>query len=164
MYSEKVTVFNFYESSTASIWYPHVLFGVDLITDRGQLIQRYGPDNSDNASLHIAFSQIDGQMVIVNSQTGALAENTLGEPLPWLPPKAWKEQVNDLLDDTITFSPGDFFWAGEWAGGAVNDADYSDRRQDGFYAFMNNKYDFVYKITSVGGPYTVIPHFEVLGA
>ena len=41
-----VTIFNFYESSTAAIWYPHVLSGVHLETDRGQIMKLYGPDLS----------------------------------------------------------------------------------------------------------------------
>ena len=41
----------------------------------------------------------------------------------------------------------------------VVDDDY----RDGFYQYMNNNRDNVYKITSVGGPYTVIQHFEILG-
>ena len=28
---------------------------------------------------------------------------------------------------------------------------------------MNENEDNVFKITSVGGPYTLIPHFEILG-
>lgn len=160
MYGATVTVFNLYESSTASIWYPHILAGVDLVTDRGQMLKKYGPDSTDNAALHIGFMELDGQKIIMNSKTRWPALNTLGEPLPWLPPKAWKKQVNDLLDDTITFASGDFFWDGEWTGGPVNDEDY----RDGFYTYMNSQYDFVYRITSVGGPYTVIPHFEILGA
>jgi hypothetical protein len=28
---------------------------------------------------------------------------------------------------------------------------------------MNKNYDFVFAISSVGGPYSVIPHFEILG-
>ena len=35
MYSSKITLFNYYESATTrdAYWYPHVLSGVDLITD-----------------------------------------------------------------------------------------------------------------------------------
>ena len=43
----------------------------------------------------------------------------------------------------------------------VNEDDYL--RQNGFYNYINNQFDFVFKISSVGGPYTVIPHFEILG-
>ncbi len=51
-----VTIFNFYESSTAAIWYPHVLSGVHLETDRGQIMKLYGcADSTDNAQLHIPF-------------------------------------------------------------------------------------------------------------
>lgn len=156
MYSDTVTIFNFYESSTAAIWYPHVLSDVHLETDRGQIMKLYGPDSADNAQLHIPFVDKGGKRVVVDAS---------GKELPWLPPKEWRKQVNDLLDDSITFNPTtDFFMAGTWDGeGPVDDADYTDRRYEGFYAFMNAEKDFVYLISSVGGPYKVIPHFEILG-
>lgn len=156
MYSDIVTIFNFYESNTAAIWYPHVLSGVHLETDRGQIMKLYGPDSTDNAQLHIPFVDKDRKRVVVDAS---------GKELPWLPPKEWRKQVNDLLDDSITFNPTtDFFMAGAWDGeGPVDDADYTDRRYEGFYAFMNAEKDFVYLISSVGGPYKVIPHFEILG-
>ena len=79
--------------------------------------------------------------------------------LPWIPPKEWKQQINNALEDTITFSDESFFWEGEWTGGTVIDSDY----RSGFYQYMNENKDNVSKITSVGGPYTLIPHFEILG-
>lgn len=153
MYDKTVTIFNFYQSDTtgAATWYPHTLTNVDLNTDRGAIIKKYGADSSDNAQLHIRFSDSNGQKVIADKG---------GAKLPWLLPKAWKHQTNELLDQTITFSPDtDFFWEGEWTGGEVNDDDY----RGGFYQYMNQSKDHVFKITSVGGPYTVIPHFEILG-
>ena len=152
MYDKTVTVFNFYNSKTAglSYWYPHILSCVDLITDHGAMLKKYGPDSSDNAALHIAYTP-DGDKVTVQRSDGAA--------VPWLPPKAWAAQVNDDLPGSITFGPEDFFWQGEWTGGMVVDDDY----RDGFYQYMNSNRDNVYKITSVGGPYTVIPHFEILG-
>lgn len=152
MYDKTVTVFNFYSSKTAglSYWYPHILSCVDLITDHGAMLKKYGPDSSDNAALHIAYTP-DGDKVTVQRSDGAA--------VPWLPPKAWAAQVNDDLPGSITFGPDDFFWQGEWTGGMVVDDDY----RNGFYQYMNSNRDNVYKITSVGGPYTVIPHFEILG-
>ena len=152
MYDKTVTVFNFYSSKTAglSYWYPHILSCVDLITDHGAMLKKYGPDSTDNAALHIAYTP-DGDKVMVQRSDGAA--------VPWLPPKAWAAQVNDDLPDSITFGPEDFFWQGEWTGGVVVDDDY----RKGFYQYMNSSRDNVYKITSVGGPYTVIPHFEILG-
>ena len=126
-----------------------------------------GQDNAvyqfayDDLAMEWKWSVFDEDMkIIVNGITGEPVLNTTREPLPWLPPKTWKQQVNDLLGDTITFSAGDFFWNGEWTDGPVDEADY----RDGFYAYMNSRHDFVYRITSVGGPYSVIPHFEILGA
>lgn len=152
MYDKTVTVFNFYSSKTAglSYWYPHILSCVDLITDHGAMLKKYGPDSSDNAALHIAYTP-DGDKVTVQRSDGAA--------VPWLPPKAWAAQVNDDLPGSITFGPEDFFWQGEWTSGMVVDDDY----RNGFYQYMNSNRDNVYKITSVGGPYTVIPHFEILG-
>lgn len=151
-----VTVFNFYESSTSAIWYPHVLSGVHLETDRGQIMKLYGANSTDSAQLHISFEVKDGRKIVVD---------TVGKELPWLPPKEWRRQVNDLLPDSITFNPStDFFIVGAWDGDSpLNDADYTDRRYEGFYAFMNTEKDFVYLISSVGGPYAIIPHFEILG-
>ena len=152
MYDKTVTVFNFYSSKTAglSYWYPHILSCVDLITDHGAMLKKYGPDSTDNAALHIAYTP-DGDKVTVQRSDGAA--------VPWLPPKAWAAQVNDDLPGSITFGPEDFFWQGEWTCGVVVDYDY----RNGFYHYMNSNRDNVYKITSVGGPYTVIPHFEILG-
>lgn len=157
MYDSTVTIFCYYESSTAAVWYPHILSGVHLETDRGQILKKYGIDSTDKAELHIAYTEKDGQKVITDAA---------GKELIWLPPKAWAKQVNDDLSDSITFNPStDFFWKGEWAGeNPVNDEDYADRLSEGFYAYMNRENDFVFLITTAGGPYTVIPHFEILGA
>lgn len=190
MYDKTVTVFNMYESSTAVMWYPHVLHNVDLNTDRGRILQKYGPDSTDNAELHIPTSILfgedggsffswtlgvtldggtfmfeDGDSADGNdkSEKKTYILDSDGNMLLWLPPKEWKRQVNEELPKTITFGPDDFFMLGEWTGGVVDDADYQDRRYNGFYAYMNDRYDFVYLVSSVGGPYTVIPHFEILG-
>lgn len=152
MYDKTVTVFNYYESATTgkAYWYPHVLSDVDLVTDHGAILKKYGPDSSDNAVLHVSYV-LDGGNVMVR-QSG---DNFI----LWLAPKEWSRQVNDDLPERLTFGPDDFFWLGEWTGGSVTDDDY----RGGFYQYMNNQRDNVYKISSVGGPYTVIPHFEILG-
>lgn len=155
MYESTVTVFNYYESATDRVWYPHVLSGVHLETDRGQIIKKYGPDSTDNAELHIRFEEKDGRKIISSD----------GKELPWIPPKQWKKQVNQDLPESITFNSGDFFMLGEWDGDdVIKDDDYVDRKSEGFYAYMNREKDFVFLITSVGGPYNQIPHFEILGA
>jgi len=145
-----VTIFNFYESTTSAVWYPHIISGVSLYTDRGAIVKKYGSDSKDSAELHIAYTDSDGSKFITDTD---------GNSLPWLPPKEWKAQTNDLLENSITFNAEtDFFVEGTWDGGMVNEDDY----KQGFYAYINNKRDFCYKITSVGGPYTLIPHFEIL--
>lgn len=155
MYNATITVFNYYESNTAKLWYPHVLSGVDLITDKGQMLKKYGPNSIDNAELHIKFVEKKDKKIIIDSS---------GKELLWSPPKSWQKQTNDEMEESITFDAGeDFFFNGIWEGGYINDDDYADRRYPGFQAYMANTYDYVYLITSVGGPYSVIPHFEILG-
>lgn len=156
MYEKTVTIFNYYESATAgdAYWYPHVLSCVDLNTDRGAIIKKYGPDTSDNAQLHVIYymhaTGPEGTRKLIATKSGLVL---------WLPPKEWKKQTNDLLSETLTFSPeDDFFWEGEWDKDVVNDEDY----RGGFYQYMNQSRDNVFKITSVGGPYILIPHFEIL--
>lgn len=154
MYSNIITLFNRYDSQTGTVWYPHILTGVDLNTDRGAILKKYGPDSTDNAQLHVRYHFRDGVKEITDNA---------GNELEWLQPKKWVKQTNDALENSITFSLDSFFWEGVWDGGIVNDAEYTDRRYEGFYAYMNAKHDNVFLITSVGGPYTVIPHFEILG-
>lgn len=159
MYDKTITVFNYYESpiSGDAVWYPHVLHGVDLNTDRGAIMKKYGADSTDNAILHIAYYRAEDDRILIS---GRIDDSLVADSMiPWMPPKKWKRQTNDALAESITFGPDSFFWQGEWDGGVVNDADY----QEGFYQHMNSSHDFVFKITSVGGPYTVIPHFEILG-
>ena len=57
MYDKTVTVFNYYESPTSgdAMWYPHILRNVDLNTDRGAIMKKYGADSTDNAQLHIPY-------------------------------------------------------------------------------------------------------------
>ena len=152
MYNKTVTIFNYYESSSAAVWYPHVLSGVDLITDKGAILKKYGPDSTDNAELHIPYTADKEKKIIIDNS---------GKNLFWIPPKEWQRQVNDDLPLSITFGSDDFFIEGIWTKGMVNEDDYL--RQNGFYNYINNQFDFVFKISSVGGPYTVIPHFEILG-
>ena len=156
MYSSKITLFNYYESATTgdAYWYPHVLSNVDLNADRGSIIKKYGADTADNAQLHVTY-----YMHATDPEDELRYINTTSGMIQWLPPKEWKNQTNDLLSKTITFSPeSDFCGEGEWDKGVVNDDDY----RGGFYQYMNQSRDNVFKITSVGGPYSLIPHFEVL--
>ena len=143
MYNKTVTVFNRYKSKQLGItWYPHVLHGCYFNADKGANVEKTGLENADSAKLHVPYL---GDMI--------------GE-LKYLTPKEWDKQPNDEYMHTITFSEGeDFFALGEFPETAVNESDYPE----GFFQYMNQNYDDVYKITTVG-KYTVIPHFEIGGA
>ena len=152
MYADTITLFNRYERSDGSlVWYPTVIHGVDLNIDRAAIIAKYGENSTDNASLHIRYHAGDnGEIVIANR--------------PYLLPKVWEGQINDQLPNSLTFTTGqnaDFFWQGEWSGEAIIlDSDYENK--NGFYNYMNRRYDHVYMITAVA-QYSVIPHFEIMG-
>lgn len=153
MYKKTITIFNYYESATVgeAYWFPHVLNGVDLNMDRAAILKKYGDSTNDNAQLHVRLHEVAG--------IDGLYVNTTDGLIPWFEPKKWSAQTNDMLGASITFSTeSDFFIEGSWDGGTVADADY----RDGFYQHMNKSLDGVYKITSVGGPYSLIKHLEIL--
>lgn len=150
MYNDTVTLFNKYEDTTGITWYPTILKGVNLILDKAAIIAKYGAESKDNAVLNARYQIADGNKIVGNK--------------PYLPPKEWRRQEEDLRSASITFSDGqsfDFFYLGEWE----NENPISDDLYgvNGFYDYMNRTYDYVFAITSVGGPYKVIQHFEIMG-
>ena len=145
MYQNAITLFNRKPGARGegNIWYPTVIEGANLVTDRAAIAAKYGPEAKDTAILNIRYTQQDGEIVVAGK--------------PWMAPKEW-----DKTTDSITFKAGsdfDFFWEGAWTGGIVRDSDYSD---EGFYGFMNRTKDFVFAITSVSRV-SLIPHFEITG-
>lgn len=145
IYKDTVTLFTRQESREGDTWYSTILRNVHLTVDRAALIAKYGPETQDAALLNIRCQTVDGEVWVGSKR--------------WLPPKEWT-QTNDPKN-TITFTDGtrfDFFVVGEYEG-VFADADYSG----GFYAHMNRNHDYVFAITSVGGPYKLIPHFEIMG-
>lgn len=150
MYKDTVTIFNRYQDANRRVmWYPTVLHRVNLNMDKAAIIAKYGPQSADNAVLNVKYRIVDGN-------------KTIGDKV-WLPPKEWIELGDTKVSEALTFTSGnkfDFFWAGKWDGNdPICDADYGGN----FYQYMNEKYDYVFAINSVGGPYTVIPHFEIMG-
>lgn len=149
MYQDTITLFNRKEGSEGDIWYPSVLHNVQLNFDRAAIPGKYGAEASDGAVLHIRYKSDGGKIMVGDKQ--------------WCPPKEW-EQLSDH-SQAITFKPGnqfDFFWLGDWGSeDPVKDSDYI--ADTDFYTYMNRKYDYVFAVFSVGGPYSVIPHFEITG-
>lgn len=151
MYDKVVTIFNKYTDQTGEIhWYPHVLSGVDLVVDKAANVAKTGLDSADAANLHVKYYISDGRKMV-----GAF---------PYLPPKEWEQQPNDELPKSITFDSGDFFLEGEYDETPILDSNYANRVGGGFYDYINKRRDNVFLITNVGGPYTLIPHFEIGGA
>lgn len=150
MYSDTVTVFNRYvDSFKNTIWYPSVVRGVNLNIDKAAIIAKYGAESNDNAVLNIHYRKVENQIMV--------------DGKPYLPPKEWERQTNDRLPESITFSSSsgfDFFIIGEYPD---TEPILNDDYLDGFYNHLNDNYDFVFAITSVA-QYSVIPHFEIMGA
>lgn len=148
MYDDTITLFNRKVGNEGDTWYPSVLRNVHVNTDKAAIFAKYGAESADSAVLHVSYKQAGNYKRVCDK--------------PWLPPKEW--QVLSDPTTAITFATGtqfDFFWLGDWGNeNPVYDADYSDA---GFYTYMNKTHDFVFAVSFVGGPYSVIPHFEIMG-
>ncbi len=149
MHDKTITLFNHYKSRLGDMWYPTVIRGVNLNMDKAAIMAKYGTESNDKAILNIHYQTAEGQIMVGGK--------------PYLPPKEWSNQTNDKLPESITFASGkdfDFFMLGEYpTTEPISDDDYID----GFYNHVNDKYDYVFAITSVA-QYSVIPHFEIMGA
>ena len=146
MFTDTITLFNKYDGASGITWFPHILHRTQLNKDKAVILERYGQDSQDKASVIINCNKKDGAIMI-------------GDTV-YKPPKEWERQVNDDLPSTITLKDDDFFVEGSFEfESPILDEDYTD----GFYAYMRKNHDFCFKVTSVGGLYKLIPHFEVLG-
>lgn len=145
MYSDTVTIFNFHRDS--NMWFPTVISNVDLVVDHGANKEKTGLDSADTAKLHIRYHNVDGKAMIGDKE--------------YLMEKQWQSTDAVKRTNTITFSEGhDFFIRGDYdSSSPISDDDNSD----GFYNRMRNTYDDCFLITTVGGPYKLIPHFEIGG-
>ena len=149
MYNDTITLFNRKESRNGDTWYPTVIRNADVNVDKAAILAKYGQEAKDTAIIHIRYQNENGKKIISGKT--------------WMPPKEWDAQSD--IAKAITFTDGDrfdFFWLGAWEGAdQIEDADYFAHTD--FYTYMNKTHDFVFAISSVGGPYSVIPHFEITG-
>lgn len=148
MYSETVTIFNKLKTAQGTTWYPTVLHNVDLITDKGANIKKTGLESADTANLHIRYTFVDGAITVAGKA--------------YKRPKEWATQSETGFTASLTFTASvDFFIRGEYPETPVNDA--NPAYKNGFYDYINKTRDDVYLINTVGGPYKLIPHFEIGG-
>lgn len=141
MFDGVVTVFNRKRTDEGDIWYPTVLEGVSLSTDRAAIAVRYGARSDDKCVLHVPCQ----------------GQNVGGKP--YLPPKQW--QALDDPESAVTFAAGerfDILFEGAWEAGPVQDTAYAN----GFYDKINRERDGVYAVSSAAR-YGLIPHFEITG-
>lgn len=148
MYSETVTIFNKLQQGQVITWYPTVLNNVDLNVDKGANVTKTGLESADTAKLHIRYTVVDGDITIKGKK--------------YKRPKEWAAHNETGITASLTFAgSSDFFIRGEYPETPVNDADPAYKK--GFYDYINKTRDDVYLVTTVGGPYKVIPHFEIGG-
>ncbi len=149
MYTDTVTIFNKHGDSKVGItWYPTVLHNVDLITDKGANVAKTGLESADTAKLHIRYTLTDGAITIAGKT--------------YKHPKEWAAQSAAEIAETLTFqSATDFFFRGEYPETPINHSDPAYK--NGFQDYFSKTYDDVYLINTVGGPYKLIPHFEIGG-
>lgn len=149
MYKDTITLFNRKEGEEGDTWYPTIIKNVHLNMDRAAIVAKYGAEATDSAVLNIRYSHVGGHKTIAGKN--------------WIPPKQWDQLLEPK--NSLTFTTGtrfDFFWLGDWGNeDPVYDADYFSDTD--FYTYMNRTHDYVFAISSVGGPYSVIPHFEIMG-
>lgn len=147
MYTDTITLFNRYKSSSGEVWYPSVLRNVNLNMDIASIVAKFGAESKNRAVLNVEYKNVDDKKQIGDKT--------------WLPPKEWKRQESSLLDSSLTFSNGqqfDFFFAGECESDKpIADDDFND----GFYNHMKSQYDFVFAIAEATF-YSAIPHFEII--
>ena len=137
MYRDTITLYN----RVGGTWKGVVLSGVDLNADRGAIIQKYGANSTENAKLHIKYTDNGGGYYVGSYECVA--------------PSAYTG-----ASGTITLRAGNdfsFFVEGDTGLYSAADANYTD----GFYDYMNANHDYCYAVTSVAR-YSVIPHYEVL--
>ena len=148
MYTDTVTIFNKRGDSKVGItWYPTVLHNVDLITDKGANVAKTGLESADTAKLHVRYNLTDGAITI----SGKTYKRQ----------KEWAALSILETPTSLTFNTGDFFYRGEYSESPINNSDPAYK--DGFQTYFGKTYDDVYLITTVGGPYKLIPHFEIGG-
>lgn len=148
MYTDTVTIFNKLKTAQGITWYPTVLHNVDLITDKGANVAKTGLESADTAKLHVRYILVDGVIIIAGKT--------------YKRPKEWAAQAEAGFPLSLTFaSGGDFFIRGEYAETPINDAD--PPHKSGLFDYINKTRDDAYLINTAGGPYTVIPHFEIGG-
>ena len=143
MYTDVITLFNRIPGARGGpdAWMPTVIRGVNINIDRAAILAKYGAQCQDKAVINIRYEMQGGQIIVAGKR--------------FQPSKEWSQTA-----DKLTFTPAkDFFWAGEWDGGVVSDADYGT---EGFYGYMNRTKDNVFLISSVAR-YSAIPHFEAMG-
>ena len=147
MYKDTITLFNRYVDSMGNtMWFPHVLTGVNLNVDRSVIVNKYGEQSKDNAVLNVKYHVGDYAVMVGNK--------------PYLPPKEWKKQVNDDLPKSITFKSGndfDFFMVGDYGS-----EEMIEDKKGTFFREIQQEYDYVFAITSVA-EYDLISHFEITG-
>lgn len=133
---DTVTIFNRWYDTINEIehYEPTVLKSTNLVLQQGANRTRSGLESADSAKLFVNFEKL---------------------PKEYKEPKEWLKLAWDEKEKYLTFNPAmDFFVKGNVADEEVI---------ENFFEYMQNKYDHVYKITTVDIYKNVMPHYEIGG-
>ena len=147
LFRDTITVFCRSVENGAIFWYPRVIKNTHAVISSGASSTTRGASNTDNGMVHIMYS---------GGRDGAC----IGKYL-YVLPKAWAALTPDKKEKSITFTTGEDF--GFWMKGSFTEqGPISDESfRDGFYNYMNKKYDDVFAIAQCTQSY-IIPHFELV--
>lgn len=152
MFDKTITLFCHNHSDLGDTWFPYLIRGVQINTDKGYLLKSYGADFSDSISIHIPYRKNEAGDMVVDDYL-------------YLSPKAWDAAYNDAKAHLLTFKGGqnfDFIYIGDFNDVGAMEMIRDDDYRNGFYDYFKRNFDDVYAVSSVSGPFSVIPHFELL--
>ena len=136
-YNDTVTVYNriLDVDSENETWLPSVLEKVNLVVTKGANVSKSGIEDADSAKLKI------------------IAPVQLQK---YVQPKEWKCMDQQEKENHFTFTSGEDFYV-------EGDVSEEPIPEEGFYEYMRNRYDNVFRVTNVDHYKDIMPHLEVGG-
>ena len=148
MYNKTITVF----VHNGDYWLPRIIKGTEIVTSRGYLGRSYGYDLNASAEIHINYNFVDGKRMISGKE--------LVEPI------AFESASTAEKASLLTLRGGkdfDFVWYGDYLQIDSTLASISDLTfPEGFFEHWRNTHDNTWTIVNVSGPYTLLPHVELV--
>ena len=137
LYNDTVTLYNksIDKQTGEEHWFPTLIEGASLLFKSNTTVDKNGKKSADEAKLFV---------------------DTCTLQKPYAKPKEWNDMPDDQKAVSFTFNVlEDFFVEGNTMDTAI--------LQQGFFDWMRNHYDNVFKIVKAEQYKNLMPHFEVRG-